>query len=85
MYNPKSLKAEEFIDHQEILDTLAYADQNKDNVALIDADLEQSPGAQGPLPPGSLCAAGLRDPGDRSRNCTPWPSRSRRTSTATAL
>ena len=36
MYNPKSLKAEEFIDHQEILDTLAYADQNKDNVELID-------------------------------------------------
>ena len=29
MYNPKSLKAEEFIDHQEILDTLAYADENK--------------------------------------------------------
>ena len=29
MYNPKSLKAEEFIDHQEILDTLEYADANK--------------------------------------------------------
>ena len=36
MYNPKSLKAEEFIDHQEILDTLAYADENKNNVELID-------------------------------------------------
>ena len=31
MYNPKSLKAEEFIDHQEILDTLKYADENKTN------------------------------------------------------
>ncbi len=36
MYNPASLKAEEFIDHQEILDTLAYADQNKENWPLID-------------------------------------------------
>ena len=25
-YNPKSLKAEEFINHNEILETLAYAD-----------------------------------------------------------
>lgn len=42
MYNPKSLKAEEFIDHQEILDTLAYADQNRDNVELIDQILNKA-------------------------------------------
>ena len=36
MYNPKSRKATEFISHAEILDTLAYADANKDNVCLID-------------------------------------------------
>ena len=36
MYDPKSKKAEEFIDHQEILDTLAYADAHKDDAALID-------------------------------------------------
>ena len=42
MYNPKSLKAEEFIDHQEILDTLAYADENKNNVALIDEILNKA-------------------------------------------
>lgn len=35
MYNVKSLKAEEFISDKEILDTLAYADANKDNVELI--------------------------------------------------
>ena len=35
MYNPKSLKAEEFIDHQEILDTLAYADEHKKDSELI--------------------------------------------------
>ena len=37
MYNAKSLKAEEFISDEEIQATLAYADENKDNVELIDA------------------------------------------------
>ena len=36
MYNPKSRKAEEFIDHQEILESLAYADAHKTDRALID-------------------------------------------------
>ena len=36
MYNPKSLKAEEFISHEEILSTLEYADKNKDNMELVD-------------------------------------------------
>lgn len=36
MYNPKSLKAEEFISHEEIQDTLRYADENKDNLALVE-------------------------------------------------
>ena len=42
MYNPKSLKAEEFIDHQEILDTLAYADENKNNMELVDQILNKA-------------------------------------------
>ena len=42
MYNPKSRKAEEFIDHQEILDTLAYADAHKTDAAVIDAILEKA-------------------------------------------
>lgn len=42
MYNPKSLKAEEFINHQEILDTLAYADAHKDDLALVDRILEKA-------------------------------------------
>ena len=41
-YNPKSLKAEEFINHQEILDTLAYAEANKDNLKLIDQIIEKA-------------------------------------------
>ncbi len=36
MYNPKSPHAEEFISHEEILETLAYAQQNKQNLELID-------------------------------------------------
>ena len=42
MYNPKSKIAEEFIDHQEILDTLAYADENKNNEALITELIEKA-------------------------------------------
>ena len=42
IYDPKSLKAEEFINHQEILDTMAWAEANKNNVALIDEILEKA-------------------------------------------
>ena len=42
MYNPKSLKADEFICHQEVLDTLAYADANKNNPKLIDEVLNKA-------------------------------------------
>ncbi len=42
MYNPKSLKAEEFINHEEILDTLKYAEENKDNLPLINSILEKA-------------------------------------------
>ncbi len=42
MYNPKSLIADEFISDEEIRETLAYADANKDNVELIDSILEKA-------------------------------------------
>ena len=42
MYNVKSLKAEEFIDHNEIMETLKYADENKDNLELVDSLLEKA-------------------------------------------
>ena len=42
MYDPKSRKAEDFINHQEILDSLAYADAHKNDVAVIDAILEKA-------------------------------------------
>ena len=42
IYDPKSLKAEEFINDGEILDTLAYAEANKNNKALIEEILEKA-------------------------------------------
>lgn len=42
MYNPGSMKAEEFICHEEIQETLAYAAQNKNNVLLIDSILDKA-------------------------------------------
>ena len=42
IYNPKSLKAEEFIHDGEIRETLAYAEANKRNVELIDSILDKA-------------------------------------------
>lgn len=42
MYNPKSLNAEEFICHEEVLDTLKYSDDNKNNLELVDKILEKA-------------------------------------------
>lgn len=47
MYNPKSLKAEEFISHEEVLDTLEYARLNKENIQLIDSILTKAKLRQG--------------------------------------
>ena len=41
-YDPKSLIADEFINDAEIRATLAYADENKDNVELIDQILDKA-------------------------------------------
>lgn len=42
MYDVKSSKAEEFINDQEIRETLAYANENKNNAELIDQVLEKA-------------------------------------------
>ena len=47
MYNPKSSKAEEFIDNQEVLASLEYAENNKNNVKLIDEILEKAKKGKG--------------------------------------
>lgn len=42
MYNSNSMKAEEFIDHNEILESLKFADDNKENYALINQIIEKA-------------------------------------------
>lgn len=42
MYDAASKCADDFINHEEILDTLAYADENKENAELIDALIEKA-------------------------------------------
>ena len=42
MYNPKSLKAEEFISDEEIKETLEFAEKNKNNLSLVDEILEKA-------------------------------------------
>lgn len=42
MYDVKSLKAEEFINHEEILETLEYAEKNKHNRELVEEILEKA-------------------------------------------
>lgn len=42
MYDPKSSAAGEFILHEEVLDTLEYAEKNKKNAALIDGILKKA-------------------------------------------
>ena len=41
-YNPKSSKAEEFINHEEIMATLKYAEENKHNEKLISEIIEKA-------------------------------------------
>ena len=42
IYQKDSSKAEEFIHHEEILDTLEYAQNNKDNRVLIEHLIEKA-------------------------------------------
>lgn len=47
MYNPKSHNAEEFISHEEILETLDFADKNKNNNKLVDEILNKAQQGKG--------------------------------------
>lgn len=47
MYNPASKCAEEFIDHQEIMDSIQYAQENKNNRELIEALLTRAKDCKG--------------------------------------
>ncbi|MGI5892417.1 MAG: [FeFe] hydrogenase H-cluster radical SAM maturase HydG [Bacillota bacterium] len=47
MYNSMSKSATEFIDHQEILNTMAYAEQNKNNHQLIKSIIDRAHDCKG--------------------------------------
>ncbi len=42
MYNPKSSKAKEFISHEEVLETLEFAEKNKNNAKLVGEIIEKA-------------------------------------------
>ena len=42
MYDVNSKHADDFINHEEIMETLAYADENKDNLPLIESLIEKA-------------------------------------------
>ena len=42
MYDVNSKHADDFINHEEILETLAYADANKNNRELIEAMINKA-------------------------------------------
>ena len=46
-YDSKSLNAEEFINHEEIMDSLSYAEKNKENRTVLQAILEKAKQAKG--------------------------------------
>ncbi len=67
MYNPRSLKAEEFIDHQEILDTLAYAEAHQNDLPLIHQIIDKAAGCKGLTHREAAVLLLCDDPGARAR------------------
>ena len=62
MYDPKSKAAEDFINHDEIESTLAYAEEHKADRALIEALIHKA-SQQRPHSPRSRRPLGVRPPG----------------------
>ncbi len=47
MYDVNSKHADDFINHEEILETLAYADENKDNLELVESIIKKAENRKG--------------------------------------
>ena len=47
MYDVYSKCADDFINHEEILETLSYADENKNNLALVESLIEKAKSRKG--------------------------------------
>ena len=82
MYQVASSKAEEFIHDGEIVETLAYARENRANRPLIEAILQKAAEGKGVThrEAAVLLECELED---LTNACSRWPNRSRRKSTAT--
>ena len=62
MYDVNSKHAEDFINHEEILETLAYADENKDNLELVESLINKAALRKGTFPQRGLRASCLSGP-----------------------
>ena len=62
MYNVHSAKAEEFINHQEILDTIAWAEENKNNKEAVEALIERARDCKGLTPREAALLLACEDP-----------------------
>ena len=72
MYNPESHKAEEFINHEEILSTIEYADKNKSNAELIDEIIKKAKNEKGLTHKEAavLLACNIKEKNDEIKNPT---------------
>ena len=59
MYDPRSKCADDFINHEEIMETLEYAEKNKHNRELIDQILDKARTEKGFKPQRSGSSPGL--------------------------
>lgn len=59
MYKADSKIAEEFINHQEILDTMSYAETHKSNRALIESLIDKAARCKGLTQSGSSPLVGM--------------------------
>ena len=84
MYNPKSTKATEFIDHQEILDSLEYARANKNNTQLIEELIERARDCKGLSHREAALLLECDDPA-LWKKCTTWQKKSNRNFMETEL
>ena len=59
MYDVNSKCADDFINHEEILETLAYADENKNNKELIESLIKKASLRKGLISQRSFCSVSL--------------------------
>lgn len=83
MYDVHSMKAEEFICHEEVLASLKYADDNKDNIQLIDEILNKAMGEERDLTTERLLCFLHVMCRKRLRKCMTLPNRLKRIFTVT--